>query len=201
VDIGNSTKAVRADQHLAEDIDRNRYDAIVVACFSVHSLRFHSLDFSYSPVTTDIFKASILASMSLLSAGETWGIVTTGKFWEKHLSDGVRAFLGQGQDAENSKFAGVYTTGLNAGDFHHVPAEVVQKRLKDATKKLLESSNVRCVVMGCAGMAGLEDIIRSTAKEVYGPDRAANLYVLDAVQAGVLQAESAVRSERTFRSG
>jgi Asp/Glu/hydantoin racemase len=189
-----SASLVEKDEHLVIDTDYHNYDAIVFACFSVHNINL------YGFLTLGIFEASIMTSLALLSdSTDSWGIVTTGKFWEKHLSDGVRDFLGQDEGAKNSRFAGVYSTGLSAGDFHSVAPEVVRQRLREATRKLLESCSVGCVVMGCAGMAGLEDIIRSTAVEVYGRDLAAELHVLDAVQAGVLQAELAVRSRRTFQ--
>ena len=52
--------------------------------------------------------------------------------------------------------------------------------------------------MGCAGMAGLEKVIRTTAEEVYGVDVAKQLYVVDGVKSGVLQLEQTVRSTRVF---
>jgi Asp/Glu/hydantoin racemase len=88
---------------------------------------------------------------------------------------------------------------LNAGDFHHVSPEEVRAKLKEATTQLLGAGNVTCVVMGCGGMAGLEDIIRSTAAEVYGKDRADALYIVDGVKAGVLQLEQTLRSKGAFR--
>lgn len=148
-----------------------------------------------------IFEASIITAQLLLRpySEEKWGIVTTGKFWEDHLSSGVRSFLGQGADAGNqSNFAGVFSTGLTAGDFHHVPPEQVTEKLEAATGRLLRSGDVRCVVMGCAGMAGLEKVIRSTAEKLYGEEKAKGLYVVDGVKAGVLQLQQMVRSKKAF---
>lgn len=176
---------------------------MLIACFSVHTLVTKLGQYKDTAVT-GIFEASILTSYSILGDPESdrkWGIVTTGKFWEDHLSNGANRFIGQDEGAANTKFAGVFSTGLNAGDFHTVPESEVRAKLKAATKKLLDTGSVSCVVMGCGGMAGLEDIIRETAVEVYGEEEAASLYIIDGVKAGVLQLAQTVQSRRAFRSG
>jgi Asp/Glu/hydantoin racemase len=197
---------------------------------------------------TGIFEASILTALSLLrlpaapfsgpaDQPRQWGIVTTGKFWEDHLADGVATFLGQGQchsstepaagaaetdhqvqqvgaaaaaaaeeqktlSPPNLRFAGVQSTGLNAGDFHGpdaVPPQVVRQKMHEATARLLSNGRVDVVVMGCAGMAGLETIIREVAIETYGPDAGMRVYIVDGVKAGVVALEGMVRERRMFR--
>ncbi|KAK0708890.1 Asp/Glu/Hydantoin racemase-domain-containing protein, partial [Apiosordaria backusii] len=173
------------------------YDAVLVACYSVHPL-VHLIRENWPHLAvTGIFEASIVTSLSLLPYQENWGIVTTGKFWEKHLSDGVHKFVGS-QDS-NSRFAGVETTGLNAGDFHGgVDPAVVRQKLCEATRRLLDRG-VQAVVMGCAGMAGLEDIIRSVATEERGAEAGRKLLVIDGVKAGVGLLEQMVRDKRMFQ--
>lgn len=146
---------------------------------------------------TGIFEASVLAAIPLLHQGQKWGIVTTGKFWEAHLYDGVGAFLGAKTDT-NAKFAGVESTGLNASDFHHgVDPAVVRQKLKAATKRLLDAGDVTVVVMGCAGMAGLEEIIREAASEERGEEFAyETLHVIDGVRAGIMQVDHMIRNQR-----
>lgn len=151
---------------------------------------------------TGIFEASVLTALSLIPApehGEKWGIVTTGKFWEDNLSNGVKSLLGQDSSSSNSRFAGVLSTGLNAGDFHTISPEEVRRKLKEATKQLLTKGNVACVLMGCGGMAGLEDIIRSTAVELYDKDKGDRVYIIDGVKAGFMQLEQVVRNKHAFR--
>lgn len=151
---------------------------------------------------TGIFEASVMTALSLLPSPaylDRWGIVTTGKFWEDHLSNGVKSLLGQDPSDKNTRFAGVFSTGLNAGDFHSISPEEVKAKLKEATSQLLNLGNVACVLMGCGGMAGLEDIIRSTAVELYGKAEADRVYIIDGVKAGVMELEQAVRSKRAFR--
>ncbi|KAF4982352.1 hypothetical protein FZEAL_2004 [Fusarium zealandicum] len=199
--IDASTKAVLNDPKIEEELDSEKYDAVLVACFSVHCLVSKLARYRHLAVT-GIFEASILTVLSLTPAPDDagkWGIVTTGKFWEEHLSDGVKNFLGQEKDGVNNKFAGVYSSGLTAGDFHTLPPEEVRAKLKEATKNLLNSGDVTCVVMGCGGMAGLEDIIRSTAVEMYGKADGNFVYIIDGVKAGVMQLEQMIRSRRAFR--
>ncbi|KAF7560650.1 hypothetical protein G7046_g3503 [Stylonectria norvegica] len=200
-DIDASAKAVLEDPKIAEQFTEGKYDAVLVACFSVHNLVRDLTQYDDLAVT-GIFEASVLTALSLIPAAaqpKTWGIVTTGKFWEKHLSDGVKALIGQEQTGTNNKFAGVFSTGLTAGDFHSLPPEEIKAKIKETTKKLLAPGNVSCVVMGCGGMAGLEDIIRSTAIELYGDLDGSRLYIIDGVKAGILQLEQTIRSKRAFR--
>lgn len=214
-DLKKSTAVVLASfdvEHAAQN-----YDAIIVACFSVHPLvaKLSSLLSGSNVIVTGIFEASILTALTLLppyalshgqgdkEAFKTWGIVTTGKFWEEHLTAGAAAYLGSehhGEASRSGKFAGVYSTGLDAGDFHGgVSPEVIREKLKTATKKLLTSSDVGCVVMGCAGMAGLEEIIRDAAREQYGVEAGNRVFIVDGVKAGAGLLDQAVKNARLFR--
>lgn len=191
-----STRLVLDD---IESIDPRTYDAVLVACFSVHPLVTTLARLFPGLPVTGIFEASILSALSLVIGAQCWGIVTTGGFWEAHLADGVGGFLGYEGASRGSKFCGVYSTGLLAGDFHTVSPDDVKAKLEAATKRLLGAGDVTCVAMGCGGMAGLEDIIRSAAREVYGEQRAAGLYIVDGVKAGMLQLHQMINSTRTFR--
>lgn len=186
-----------------------QYDAVLVACFSVHPLveRLAQLDGARGKlVVTGIFEASVLSSLALLTpplnndAPAKWGIVTTGKFWEAHLSEGVNSFLGTDAKSVNAKFAGVESTGLEAGDFHGgVDPAVVRQKLIEATKRLLSKGTVECVVMGCAGMAGLDEIIRAAAVEEYGAEQGNRVFIVDGVRAGVGLLQQTVRNKELFQ--
>lgn len=201
-DIKASVEAVSNDP----EFNPEGYDAVLVACFSVHPL-VKQLAHSLKPTPViGIFEASILTSLSLVPLVERekeqqqWGIVTTGAFWEAHLSNGVAAFLGQplSQSVSDHRFARVYSTGLNAGDFHTISQDQINVRLRKATKRLLSSGNVTCVVMGCGGMGGLQDMIRDIIVQEYGRDKAKDVSIVDGVQAGVLQLQQTVLSRRVF---
>lgn len=184
------------------------FDAVLVACFSVHPL-VKQLAYTLKPIpVAGIFEASILTGLSLTPTAEVdgvhqqhkWGIVTTGAFWETHLSNGVAAFLGASPSSSSfsDRFAGVFSTGLNAGDFHTISQDQINVRLREATKRLLLSGNITCVVMGCGGMGGLQDTIRTIVIEEYGQEKARDVCIVDGVQAGVLQLQQAVLSRRVF---
>ncbi|KAG6023679.1 hypothetical protein E4U41_001957 [Claviceps citrina] len=222
-DIQASTQHVLASlADGAADFPAAGYDGILIACFSVHTLvPALSVCWSYGPggsvppvPVTGIFEASILTALSFLGPGEQWGIVTTGPFWEGHLREGVGEFLGIGEGMRGGgaaseaaaghlpKFAGVFSCGLTAGDLHAAgssPGEVEQKLGLAARRLLTSSDNVMCVVMGCGGMAGMEDTIRRAAVEVRGEIRAKSLYVIDGVKAGILQLHQTIHAERAFR--
>ncbi|KAK9415570.1 putative Asp/Glu/hydantoin racemase [Seiridium unicorne] len=199
-DIASSAEAVKADAW--RYIEDEKFDGILVACFSVHPLvgELQRME-GHSRIVTGIFEASILTALPLLKPDEKWGIVTTGKFWEKHLTDGVQHFLGAGEGDKNTRFAGVESTGLNASDFHHgVSPDVVNQKIREATKRLLKKGQVTCIVLGCAGMAGMEDQVRTAALEESGEDFAHNiLNVIDGVAAGIIQAEQIIRQQQLLR--
>ena len=197
-DIQCSTQLVLGDITQARGVNLTSYDAVLVACFSVHSLVPALAKQCPGLSVTGIFEASVLSALALVGGTGRWGIVTTGEFWEAHLAEGVRSFLGYGGTGLGSKFCGVYSTGLLAGDFHTVSPDQVKAKLKAAAKRLFDQSNVACVVMGCGGMAGLEDIIRSVARQELGDERAAGLYIVDGVKAGILQLHQTINSTRTF---
>ena len=182
------------------------YDAVLVACYSVHPLVQMLALQEQSLAVIGIFEASIVTALSLLSLPKmpdtrSWGVVTTGKFWEEHLTTGVKDFLGQDRAVPNARFAGVESTGLVAGDFHgDISPEVIQQKLKDATKRLLvKGGSVECIVMGCAGMAGLEETIRSAAIEQYGTELGRRVYIIDGVKAGIGLLEEMVKNKRMFQ--
>ena len=194
-------------KNLTETKLLDQYDAVLVACFSVHPL-VHRLAEQQGVrgklQVIGIFEAGILTALTLLPKAVTpsgtplkWGIVTTGKFWEAHLERGVEEFLGFPLGAANAKFAGVVSTGLNAGDFHDGDPSVIKEKLTEAAKKLFQSARVHCVIMGCAGMAGLGEIIRQAAVEEYG-EVGDDVFIIDGVRAGVALLEQTVRSRSAF---
>ncbi|KAI0017418.1 Asp/Glu/hydantoin racemase [Xylariomycetidae sp. FL0641] len=196
--IRQSTEAVLADLQRCND-----WDGVLVACFSVHPLVTKLPSLPEPPrAVMGIFEASILTALSLLGPDQQWGIVTTGKFWEAHLTEGVSTFIGTNVEDKNNRFAGVESTGLNASDFHHgVDPAVVTNKIKEATKRLLSNGRTSCIVMGCAGMAGLEDTIRSAAAEEVDEHFAYSvLHVVDGVRAGIMQLELLIK-QQGFRRG
>ncbi|KAI1211495.1 Asp/Glu/hydantoin racemase [Annulohypoxylon truncatum] len=199
-DLQHSCQTVLADLQSRYHQSEFPYDGVLIACYSVHPLvSCMQRAGAYSSSVTGIFEASVLAALSLLRDGDAWGIVTTGKWWEEHLANGVDSFLGaKAREDPNPRFRGVESTGLNASDFHNgVDPAVVRQKLKEATQRLLAKGGVKVILMGCAGMAGLDTIIRSAASEAQGEKFAySELHVIDGVRAGIMQVEQMIKHQR-----
>jgi Asp/Glu/hydantoin racemase len=142
---------------------------------------------------TGIFEASVSTSLQSIHPDEKFGIVSTGQVWEGILTEATVKFLGTGSDA-GKRFAGVETTGLNATDLHDVPAEEVRQKMKDAVKRLLKKGNVGAVCLGCAGMAGMDEMVREACVEELGEVDGRRIRIVDGVMAGVAWLEGAVRT-------
>jgi Asp/Glu/hydantoin racemase len=110
--------------------------------------------------------------------------------WEEILTEAVESFLGRDG---SKRFAGVETTGLNATELHDAPQEEVERRVKDATKRLLRKGSVGAICLGCAGMSGMDDWVRSAAVDELGEADGARVRIVDGVKAGVAWLEGAIR--------
>ncbi|UNI21253.1 dal80p-controlled protein [Purpureocillium takamizusanense] len=233
-DIDASARSIWRDIRVERTVDPRDYDAVLVACFSVHPLvrELAAADALLHlpaptneddrggsssrapPLVTGIFEAGVHAAVTLVNSisgrdGDSdgdraaqWGIITTGEFWEAHLTEGVGAATAGGA----ARFAGTFSTGLTAGQMHSMSADEVRERLAVAARRLLlqqggegrGSGSVRCIVMGCGGMAGLEDTIRETARELHGDDVADGLYIIDGVKAGVMYLYQVLASRKMY---
>ncbi|PVI02410.1 hypothetical protein DM02DRAFT_653554 [Periconia macrospinosa] len=177
-----------------------QHDGFLVACYSPHPLvprlKSHPAITSSrgggKPIT-GIFEASVTYSLQIIHPHESFGIVSTGKVWEDILSDAVVDFLGTGSEA-SKRFAGVETTGLNATDLHDAPADEVRRRMKDAVKRLLRKGGIGAVCLGCAGMAGMGEMVREACVEELGSEAGERVRIVDGVVAGVAWLEGAVRA-------
>lgn len=151
-------------------------------------------------LVTGIFEASVSTSLLAIRPDERFGIVSTGKVWEDLLAGAVRAFLGaEGKGRVEGRFAGVQTTGLNASELHDAPPEEVRKRMKEAVRRLLrtkedEKGGVGAICLGCAGMAGMDRMVREACVEELGEDGGKRVRIVDGVVAGVAWLEGALRS-------
>ncbi|KAF7965523.1 hypothetical protein HWV62_43068 [Athelia sp. TMB] len=192
--INNEEHAKESVQHCLPHLLPllDEHDGFLVACYSDHPLVDRLSEHTRKPVV-GIFQASITASLQLIKRDETFGIISTGAIWERLLTAGVHSFLGvPGQTHDDSRatpFAGVETTGLNATDLHNAPASEVRQRIKEATLRLLDRNRhgaLGAICLGCAGMAGMEDIVREACFEKLGhSDHPASVRVVDGVKAGV----------------
>jgi Asp/Glu/hydantoin racemase len=203
--IDNEVQALESARLVIEDLVVSerlaKYDAFLVACYSVHPLvGFIQGELQKAGLqahVTGIFEASMVTALSLLpptSRSKRFGIVSTGKSWEKVLSEGVKNFLGTDLGKENPRFGGVATTGLNAGELHSMPEEKVKERMKDAVKLLCEKDDIEVVILGCAGMAGMDAVVHEALVEKYGEKGAKGVVILDGVKCGIGMLENLVKT-------
>jgi Asp/Glu/hydantoin racemase len=106
------------------------------------------------------------------------------------LSAAVANLIGS---ESSRRFVGVETTGLNATDLHDAAPAVVGQKVKDATKRLLRRGDVGAICLGCAGMSGMDEMIREAAVEELGERRGSDVCIVDGVQAGVAWLQGALR--------
>jgi len=180
----------------------NHHDGFLVACYSNHPLAWTLGNYTRKPIV-QISTASVTTALQLISRHQTFGIVSTGDVWEGLLTNAVHEFIGVPAEKRSndfnrtSPFAGVETTGLNATDLHNAPAVDVHRRIKEATKRLLDRNyhgDVRVICLGCAGMAGMEEIVQEACIEKLGDtDGRSFVKVVDGVKAGVGVLQSLVR--------
>jgi Asp/Glu/hydantoin racemase len=167
------------------------HDGFLVACYSQHPLvPWLKYRLPRSKQATGIFEASIACSLPLLRPPELFGIVSTGKVWEQILSSAVAVLIGS---QSSVRFAGVETTGLNATDLHDAAPAVVRQKVKDATKRLVRRGEVGAICLGCAGMSGMNEMIREAAVEELGEPKGSDICIVDGVQAGVAWLQGALR--------
>ncbi|EDN04818.1 tubulin gamma chain [Histoplasma mississippiense (nom. inval.)] len=159
---------------------------------------------------TGIFEASVWKSISLLRSisavnsgadagkglGPTFGIISTGDVWKEIFENAVPELLRRRSDFGTddnvdleSLFAGVETTGLSAVELHTTPAEEVEKRMVEATERLINRAGkqIASICLGCAGMAGMDGVVRQGCIRALGPVLGEKIVIIEGVVAGVEQ--------------
>lgn len=173
------------------------HSAFLVACYSPHPLvgaiRQALLDTGLpaKPVT-GIFEASVATCIASLDLADKFGIVSTGLQWESILDDGVAIMLGS-HASGSPRYAGTQTTGLNANELHDAPREELSRLMKAATQRLLERG-ARAICLGCAGMAGLDSIVREACVESLGDRDGPRVRIVDGVVSGALSLVGEMRA-------
>jgi len=181
------------------DAPHRQYSAYLVACFSPHPLTPLLRTRTTAPVL-NIFEAALLHARAL---AVPFGIVTTGKYWEAVLEDGAKEFFygknpmsiagsEQGSAVKNERqvagFVGVRSTGLTAVQLHLTEKEEVDRRIADASADLVRNG-AKAIILGCAGMSGMDNAIRVGAQR-HGRE----VRIIDGVRAGVVLLEGLVRT-------
>jgi allantoin racemase len=151
-----------------------RYAGVVVACYGPHPA-IEGIREATDVPCLGIMEASVLYALPL---GSRFGVVTTSPRWQPLLEEGV-TLLGV-----EARCAGVRSSGLAVLDLDRLPAEQVRARLAEEARAAVEQDGAEVILLGCAGMAGLQEAVAS----------AANVPVVDPVWAGVTLVGALARS-------
>jgi allantoin racemase len=151
-----------------------RYDGVVVACYGPHPAIEGIREATELP-TLGIMEASILYALPL---GSKFSIVTTSPRWQPLLEEGL-AILGV-----ETRCASVRSSGLAVLDLDRLPAADVCARLAAEASAAVEHDGAEVILLGCAGMAGLQELVAATV----------GVPVVDAVWAGVIMTGALARA-------
>lgn len=161
-------------------------DGVVVACFSAHPLVPMLRELTTIPIV-GIMEAGLLLGSQL---GGKLGIVTTNKRWEPLLEHEIHGELGLADRCR----AGVISSGLTVLELESLPAQHVHNALVACAQRLVRDREADVILLGCAGMIGLDRAVR----EAVGED----ITVLDPVRCGVEMCLSLARMHvRTAKRG
>lgn len=127
-------------------------DAVLVACFSAHPLVPMLRELTALPVV-GIMEAGILFASQV--AGNV-GVVTTDKRWEPLLEHEIEGELGLKRQCS----AGVISSGLSVLQLETLPKDEVYAALSAAARKIVRERDADAILLGCAGMVGLDKVIQ-----------------------------------------
>lgn len=167
-----SEKAVLPE--LIENGVIDKYDGFLVCCYSDHPL-IHSLGKHTAKPILGIMQSTLLYALLNPSVTKLF-ILTSVKEWEPILDKAIADFVGA-VDFPSRKFQ--RTKGLDVGVLSLINADEYTKihtRVTDILKKEYVHDEINCVLLGCAGMAGLDEKLSSSFP---------NILFIDCVKVGV----------------
>ncbi|CAI5758587.1 unnamed protein product [Candida verbasci] len=154
LEITNNITAKKSEEIVIKDlIDSQlltKFDGFIIGCYSDHPLIKSVGEISHKPCM-GIFQATILYSLSNPSINKSI-ILTSSSEWENTLNESIIDFLGVDQ-FPSRKF--VKTRGLNV-KVNNLADDDQYKNIKIVVDDILTDKDINCVLLGCAGMAGLD---------------------------------------------
>ncbi|MGE3910650.1 MAG: aspartate/glutamate racemase family protein [Chloroflexota bacterium] len=140
-------------------------DAYVFACFSAHGAINATRELTRKPVVGIAEAGMALGSL----VGHRFSIVTTSRRWKPLLEDAVRLY------GYETRCASVRASGLAVLDLDRLPHEEVIETLVEEARQAVAHDGAEAIVLGCAGMAGLDTRLRE----------ALDVPIVESVAAGV----------------
>lgn len=123
-----------------------------------------------------MFEAGLSKALTL---SRSFGVLSTGFGPKPLLSKGVTSFLGA---AGSNKWVGGVTSGIKIEELRDPTAKDKVEQLMRETAVKVARSGADCVILGCAGMAGMEPLVQAAVREAGLPD----VRVIDAAKAGLV---------------
>lgn len=183
------TTSLQSEKAVLEDFkvnieDRLNYDGYLVCCYSDHPLVYSLGKLTKKPVM-GIMQATLLFALLQPTTKTTrLFILTSTSEWELVLDQSIIDFVG----ADNfpvKKFE--KTRGLNVNVTNLADEEQFSK-IYNVTKSIFnEYKDVGCVLLGCAGMAGLDTKLG---------EKFPNVRFIDSVKIGIEQLVTLIRFDR-----
>lgn len=116
------------------------------------------------------------------------GVLSTGSGPKPLLSKGVMNFLGA---ASSDRWVGGVTSGIAIEELREPGARDKVERLMKETAAKVAALGADCIIMGCAGMAGMESLVQAGVREAGLPD----VRVVDAALAGLVMLVGMVETD------
>ncbi|CAH2353372.1 protein Dcg1p [[Candida] railenensis] len=157
---------------LAKDVI-NKYDGFLVCCYSDHPLVYHLAKHTSKPIL-GIMQATLLYALSQASVNKSF-ILTSVNEWEPVLDKGITDFVGSDSFPYKKfqKTKGLDVNVLSLSD----PQEFA--KIVNRVKSIFDeykADKIDCVLLGCAGMAGLDEKLTEAFP---------NVQFIDSVKVGV----------------
>lgn len=152
----------------------DKYDGFLVCCYSDHPL-IHSLGKHTDKPILGIMQATLLYALLNPSVTRLF-ILTSVNEWEPLLDKAITDFVGANEfpskKFQKTKALDVSVLSLSDPDEY----SKISTRVSDILNKEYAHDSINCVLLGCAGMAGLDEKLRGSFQ---------NVQFIDSVKVGV----------------
>lgn len=161
-EIDGEETSKKSTEVVLKDLKENRskllepFNGFLICCYSDHPLVYALRDLTGKSVL-GIFQASI--TYSLAKSPSKFGILTSTSSWEPLLDHATNKFFG---GANVPLFVGTIATNVNVLGLND------PKNFKKVTDKaqLLKDRGASIILLGCAGLSGLESKLEAVVTDV-----------------------------------
>lgn len=156
-----------------QPLEEKPYDGYLICCFSDHPLVPCIRHVLPSKPCIGIFDSAILHA---LATSTRFGILTSGSDMVPGIDAGVLSYLG----GPSARYVGCIASGLGVVELQTGDRVKVEARMKESAAEVYRKG-ADVIVLGCAGMSGMEELVRQGVVEAGGK----LVKVVDGARAGV----------------